>query len=95
LEGNITRQRRYALKKRAEVLEALGNQCVVCGITDPRVLQIDHVNGGGTQEHRKIKSRTIFLRKVLDDQEGLYQLLCANCNWIKRFENNENPTRKL
>jgi hypothetical protein len=26
------------------------------------------------------------LRKVLSDTDGLYQILCANCNWIKRFE---------
>jgi hypothetical protein len=29
------------------------------------------------------------LKKVLADTTGSYQLLCANCNWIKKSENNE------
>ena len=58
------------------------------GCTDKRCLQIDHVFGGGKQELKKI-SRDVYLRKVLADVDGLYQLLCANCNWIKRFTNEE------
>jgi hypothetical protein len=27
--------------------------------------------------------------RVLRDDAGRYQLLCANCNKIKRYENNE------
>ena len=49
-------------------------------------LQIDHVNGGGRKEKEKGAN---LLRKVLKDSMGLYQLLCANCNWIKRVKNNE------
>lgn len=62
-----------------------GTQCC----TDCRCLQIDHVNGGGYQEKRIIRNRLTFLKKVLSDTTGMYQLLCANCNWIKRVEKNE------
>ena len=86
----VSRYTAWARKKRLEVLEHLGGQCVVCGISDYRVLQIDHVNGGGSED-RKNLSRTTFIAKVLKDDGSMYQLLCANCNWIKRFENNENP----
>ena len=77
---------------------ALGGKCALCGFTDIRALQIDHVNGGGTREHHRRKPdgnnwRRICLSKyyrlVVEDQTGKYQLLCANCNWIKRTTNGE------
>ena len=37
-------------KKRINVVERLGNKCIVCGYSDPRALQIDHINGGGGKE---------------------------------------------
>ena len=60
------------------------------GCTDRRCLQVDHVFGGGGKEHKKLKCPREIYRKVLKDEEGNYQLLCANCNWIKRFINGEN-----
>ena len=54
---------------------------------DWRALQVDHKNGGGTRERNRIQSMGIY-RKVLKDSSG-YQLLCANCNWIKRYEREE------
>jgi len=74
---------------RQRVFEKLGNKCVRCGFSDVRALQIDHVHGGGVKECGKIGSTIMLSRKVLADTEGNYQLLCANCNWIKRDENNE------
>lgn len=77
--------------KRKEVIEHLGGACVRCGYKDIRALQIDHINGGGIKDRGT--SIYAFLNKVLNDVSGLYQLLCANCNQIKRIENREhNPT---
>ncbi len=56
------------------------------GCTSRECLQVDHVNGGGRKE--KEKGATLY-RKVLRDAEGMYQLLCSNCNWIKRERNGE------
>lgn len=81
-------QRRCYQRLREHALSFLGGECVRCGFTDPRALQIDHVNGGGTREHRTIGNSAVY-RKVLAGEPG-YQLLCANCNWIKRAENDEN-----
>src|SRR6266852_7200270 len=39
-------------KKRRTVLALLGGKCRNCGIDDERVLQVDHLNGGGSQERR-------------------------------------------
>lgn len=77
-------QREY----RKLALERLGNVCVKCGYSDVRALHIDHVYGDGKSE-RNIR-QTIYrkIAKGLVDMSR-YQLLCANCNWIKRLENNE------
>lgn len=73
---------------RDEVLEKLGNKCTKCGFDkDWRALQIDHINGKGRKERRKIGWR-IFFMKILNGDTN-YQLLCANCNYVKRYTNNE------
>ena len=78
---------------RQQTLEKLGSVCVICGFSDYRALQIDHIDGGGSQDRKNIGNRNLFLREVLKDNNNKYQLLCANCNWIKRFEQNEHGKR--
>lgn len=71
-----------------------------CGFDDVRALQIDHVNGGGTKELKGGGAKlgayywNVVIKSVLNN-ENKYQLLCANCNWIKRVENNENAGRPV
>ena len=77
--------RRYQQKLRAKVLAQYDNFCVWCGVCDVRVLQLDHIQGGGHKEWLELGSRGIYKRAVAFPAE--YQLLCANCNWIKRAEN--------
>ena len=77
----------YRRKLRDAVLNFLGGKCVKCGFSDPRALQIDHVNGGGIKDRNE--GGITYYRKVLNDSVGKYQLLCANCNVIKRIENEE------
>lgn len=95
----LIRRRKRWLELRMKVVDKLGGKCsnpncaVIGGMRDIRALQIDHVHGGGVREFRTLRN-TQFLKKVLSDTEGNYQLLCANCNWIKRYENNENRKRK-
>jgi RNase P subunit RPR2 len=69
---------------RAAAINKLGNVCCKCGFSDPRALQIDHIYGSGSQERKTLKTEDLFL-KVLKDPSP-YQLLCANCNWIKRYQ---------
>lgn len=60
------------------------------GCTDYRCLQIDHVNGDGAIDRKKFKHILTFYRFVIDnDVDSIYQVLCANCNWTKRHENQE------
>lgn len=87
---------------REQIFTLLGNRCVgpdcgwinedgTRGCTDIRCLQIDHKNGGGHQAVLKAGNNYEHLKEILRDPEihEHYQLLCANCNWIKRHLNNE------
>ena len=83
-------------ESRNQVLQTLGSRCARCGFADARALQIDHVAGGGVTELRALTWRD-YHAKVLaahTTNTGEYALLCANCNWIKRATNNENPRQR-
>jgi len=86
--------RAYVKRLHAAVFALLGEQCVRCGFSDKRALQIDHICGGGSQEHNSLHTEGI-MRKILNmsHPENQYQILCANCNWIKKDERNENRPR--
>lgn len=86
--------RAYWKKIKAKILLLLGNKCVKCGFKDIRPLQIDHINGGGRKEIESFTCRKnyyLYLLKYFKSHPNQikYQLLCANCNWIKKAENKE------
>jgi hypothetical protein len=79
---------------RIEIIRLLGGKCVRCGFDDIRALQIDHVYGGGQRAARAAKRSNIGMYSIMHEEiiagSKKYQVLCANCNWIKRHEKNEN-----
>ena len=82
----------YRRRLRKAVLDALGGVCVKCDYDDSRALQIDHIDGGGKEERKSIPNTWKFYQVVIDSfqkEENKYQLLCANCNQIKRIVNKE------
>ena len=94
--------------KREAVIEYLGGRCSDqdCtsfnadgsrGCKDTRCLQIDHVMGDGALCRRvKGAEGSRLLDTVLKTVPGeIYQLLCANCNWIKRAVNRELPQARM
>jgi len=88
--------RKYRQQARLKVLMRLGGKCVRCGFDDPRALQIDHLNGSAKNDpnaraYPQRGGMLIFNLVHMSDQElrSTYQLLCANCNWIKRNDNKE------
>jgi hypothetical protein len=58
---------------------------------DVRALHIDHVNGGGHkhQKRKGVGSMWVEILRELRNGSKDYQLLCAYCNWMKRYENGE------
>lgn len=90
------KQRNDGLYAKTKLYELMGGVCCRCGFSDHRALQIDHINGGGCTELKSLDRKKYI--KIVSDSflsgEKKYQLLCANCNWIKRFENGECLNRK-
>lgn len=83
----------YRINWRIKVIGHLGGICSKCKFSDIRALQIDHVNGEGIIDRN---GKTVeFYKRVIEDKEGKYQLLCANCNMIKRIENHEHKKNTI
>ena len=64
----------------------LGGKCVVCGETDVRILQINHINGGGNQERKKRNPVSFYLdiiagRRKTDDLD----VRCVKHNILARY----------
>jgi hypothetical protein len=98
-EETRIRKKAYRHRIRKELIAFFGGRCNspdcktinedgTKGCTDERCLQLDHINGGGKKEYTTLNHSTSLYNKVMKDKTG-YQLLCANCNWIKRSTHNE------
>lgn len=89
------RNRERWIKYRNEIYEKLGGKkCVKCGFADERALAIDHINNDGYRDRKLSKSISQIRRRVLENLEK-YQILCFNCNQIKRIEyEKENRLKK-
>ena len=82
-------------KVKFRCFELFGGVCQKCGFSDIRALQIDHINGvpaglrrmKGNPHRGGIKLYRAILNGTYPKSD--FQLLCSNCNWIKRYENNE------
>lgn len=84
--------RQWSEEQREAIITILGGRCRKCGFTDRRALQVDHVDGGGNKERKDTKRATPTLARIIR-YRSKYQLLCANCNWIKRHEERETTPR--
>lgn len=94
-EGHAYTKKRLEAR-RAAVIEKYGGVCARCGFSDIRALCIDHVNGGGNTERRTgDRGPSFILRLVREPISPNYQILCANCNYIKAHENKEWASSRL
>ncbi len=106
-KGRSTRRsvtRRHFERNRQNLLTLLGGCCTnpfgqhILPYTDGRALQFDHINGGGQKQIKeKFKGSggvmvAYYLKHPEEAQKDL-QILCANCNWIKRHEKRETRPR--
>ena len=62
--------------------------CRRCGFSDIRALSIDHINGGGYKHIRTIKG-DFYSWLIKSNYPTGFQVLCMNCQWLKRDENHE------
>ena len=80
-------KRRMDKNRRQRALDKLGGVGVRCGFTDVRALQFDHIVALRRQKGETSKPQLVASEILKGSKD--YQLLCANCNWIKRAENHE------
>ena len=94
---NSTKAKKYNQKIRIDCLKHYSKgslKCAKCGYGDLRALTIDHICGDGYEHRKKIKTRQIgHYLKSHNYPEG-YQVLCMNCQMIKKYDNNEMPYSK-
>ena len=90
-------------KLKMEIITLLGGKCTNPYnlnhgdfLFDIRCLQFDHINREVKRREKwhgqAIGGSEAYLKEVLvliKSGRKDYQLLCANCNWIKRYENRE------
>lgn len=92
----LINHKKWANNLKEEVLAYYSNKnkpsCKRCGFSDIRALSIDHINGGGRKHFLQIKGGGTRIYQWLRSHnypEG-YQVLCMNCQFIKKLENHEN-----
>lgn len=88
-------QKKFYYTGKEKLFHILGHICVRCGEFDKRCLQVDHINGGGNQESRKLGRRGMirYYTNHPEEAKQKLQVLCANCNLRKVYENYENNYR--
>jgi hypothetical protein len=91
-ERRIKRSKDYRDSMRLKIFDILGHECVKCGFSDKRALQFDHINGGGHRERMSFNGGCELIKYYSLNPEMAkqrLQVLCANCNWIKKHDNKE------
>ena len=98
--ANAQANRRWYAQERDYVIAFFGGKCqnpecaVPGGMRDRRTLQFDHKKGDGYLERGRAGYRLARKLYVMAHENPAqlrrdYQLLCANCNWAKRWTNGE------
>jgi len=88
LKNDRSSAKKRRQERRMHLIQTFGGKCSKCGFDDWRALQIDHIDGGGNHERFTTNSMNKYYDKMIQNPQH-YQLLCANCNQIKRYENGE------
>ncbi|MCK4385642.1 MAG: hypothetical protein KAW52_05195 [candidate division Zixibacteria bacterium] len=84
----------YVEELRKQAFAILGNQCQRCEETDHIVLCIDHLIPVLGKTRRLTVSIYYEIIRHPENAKEKYQLLCRNCNWRKRIENNEGKQKE-
>ena len=76
-------------KLKCQVFGIYGTACKCCGFSDIRALTLDHVFNNGSDERKAIGERGVYRRSLLAEYRSEYQILCMNCQFIKRVKANK------
>ena len=76
--------RKAKIKEKLSLFEMYGCKCVMCGFDDMRALSLDHKNDNGNIERKELGIRDTYRRAKAEYRPEEYQILCMNCQFIKR-----------
>lgn len=88
MKAYLVTRRAYVSKVKDEIYNAYGGyRCACCGITEPVFLAIDHINNDGAAHRKKLRASGTSLHLWIKRKgfPKIFQILCHNCNWGKRF----------
>lgn len=81
--------KRWRDNLRREVMQHYGDRCACCGETTYEFLSLDHINNDGSKHRGSIRYNQGNWKMLLDIRNRgyppIYQILCMNCNWAKRY----------
>jgi hypothetical protein len=69
-------------------------KCACCGETELCFLSIDHINGGGNKERKKIRGN-FYSWFIKNNFPKGYQVLCMNCQFGRKCNNGVCPHKEL
>ncbi|KKL16885.1 hypothetical protein LCGC14_2491080 [marine sediment metagenome] len=75
-------QKKYYNNLRLKALDKLGGRkCSKCGCNILKILEINHIDGGGCKEHRISNSKRHYI-DIVNNNKNLskYNVLCRVCN---------------
>lgn len=88
-EKNLSWQRAYRKKIKDQCFAAYGGYiCKCCGITEPTMLALDHIENDGYKHRKEMGYRGgigIYLWIIRNQFPSMFQVLCYNCNQSKRI----------
>lgn len=84
---------RYKEKARKEAFAKFGRSCFCCGSNDERILSLDHVGGGGSQQRKTLKKTgASFYRWAIKNMDSCeIRVACLNCNCGRHFHGGRCP----
>ena len=90
-EEYLSKRRDYARRKRQQVFDHYGGECVCCSEATNEFLTIDHINNDGSTHRQSIFGRNktggypFYLWVIRNNYPTDLQVMCMNCNMAKRI----------
>ena len=81
--------RKAKVKEKLKLFLMYGDKCQMCGFSDMRALSLDHINNNGNEERKNLGERGVYRRAKSQHMPNEYQILCMNCQFIKRSMHEE------
>jgi hypothetical protein len=95
-QKRLDSSKKQRIKLREIIFSHYGKKCICCGENDLFALTIDHINNDGNKHRKTMPAGYNFYRWLINHNfpKGL-QVLCWNCNEIKRLNNGIIPEWRI